>query len=131
MKRADALLKLRPEIHQSKTDGLMSPEEFFQNDTLRPILKLQNELLLGLFNAYIARHKGVFNDLTIGHKMNYIDGALQKDIALKNVLKGVVIGQMTLDELEVYGLDSGAYNRRIIGMIKERLKSQIQLLGQG
>ena len=63
--------------------------------------------------------------------MNYIDGALQKDIALKNVLKGVVIGQMTLDELEVYGLDSRAYNRRIIGMIKERLKSQIQLLGQG
>jgi hypothetical protein len=32
-----------------------TPEEVFQNQTLRPVLKLQNELYLSLFTNYATR----------------------------------------------------------------------------
>jgi hypothetical protein len=37
-----------------------SAEEFFQNETLRPVLKLQNDILLGVFSNYIAKSKTDF-----------------------------------------------------------------------
>ena len=40
-----------------------SAEERFQNQTLRPILKLQNELLLEVFINYAKIQKGVFFEL--------------------------------------------------------------------
>ena len=36
-------------------------EEIFQNKTLRPILKLQNELILLAFESYLDQNKILFN----------------------------------------------------------------------
>lgn len=130
MDRDESILSMRPEIVQTQTGGSISAEELFQNRTLRPILKAQNDLLLALFDAYVVAHKGVFNRLAQERKGAYIDAAVQKDVAFRNTLKGIVIGQMTSKEFKHYGENSASYNKRISSMIKERFKSQIQLLGQ-
>ena len=41
-----------------------SIEEIFQNKTLRPILKLQNDLLVQVFINYSLKQKNVFFTLT-------------------------------------------------------------------
>ena len=73
------LIALRPELPQVSIHDQMSDQEFFQNKTLRPILKLQNDLLLALFRHYIEKHKGVFYEISPQRKMDYIESAIHKD----------------------------------------------------
>ena len=47
--RPNDLLRIRPEIKKTMEFASMSAEERFQNETLRPILKLQNPLFLAVF----------------------------------------------------------------------------------
>jgi len=129
--RDDHLVKMRPDLGQVRTNDQMSSQEFFQNNTLRPILKLQNDLIVALFRHYVEKHKGVFYELSPERKMDYIESAIHKDMKFRNILKGLVLGQFTLEEYRVYSADSSAINKRILSMIKERLKSQVQVLSQG
>lgn len=107
----------------------MSPDEFFQNATLRPIIKLQNELLIAAFRNYITKHKGGFYELSLEKKMDFIENAIQKDIKFRNALKGMVIGQFTVEEYENYIKNSSALNKRMMNMVIERLKDQVLLFG--
>ncbi|MFQ3326951.1 MAG: hypothetical protein ACI8YC_001591, partial [Salibacteraceae bacterium] len=63
--RPNDLLRIRPEIKKTKQFDSMSTEERFQNETLRPILKLQNPLLIAVFQCYIEMRKGVFFGLSV------------------------------------------------------------------
>ena len=129
--RDDHLVNMRPDLGQARMHDQMSSQEFFQNNTLRPILKLQNNLILALFRHYVEKHKGVFYELSPERKMDYIESAIHKDMKFRNILKGLVLGQFTLEEYRAYSADSSAINKRILSMIKERLKSQVQVLSQG
>ncbi len=60
--------------------------------------------------------------------MEYIERAIQKDIKFRNSLKGMVIGQFTIEEYQEYIKNSSALNKRMMNMVIERLKDQIQLL---
>jgi hypothetical protein len=93
---------------------------------MRPILKLQNELYLSLFTNYAIRQNGDFNSLSTAKKSNFIEQSLQKDNVLKSIFIGITIGMFTLQELEVYNFDSKVFNKRIVAMLTERLKSQIK-----
>jgi len=123
-----SLLALRPELPNIQLGNSMSTDEAFQNKTLRPIIKLQNDLLIAIFKNYIVKHKNVFNDLTVDRRIAYIDNAIHKDIKFRNALKGIIIGQFTISEYETYIKNSSALNKRMMNIVKERLKSNIQLL---
>ena len=122
------LLKIRPEIPNAKVTLLMSEEECFQNKTIRPIAKLQNNLLVEVFKHYIKKHKNVFYNLSIEKRMHYIENAIQKNMKFRNSLKGIMIGQFTIEEHRKYISNSSAINKRMMGIVKERLKQNIQLL---
>ncbi|MCP9200346.1 glyoxalase [Gramella sp. GC03-9] len=122
------LLELRPEIPSARINENMSADERFQNETLRPVAKLQDELLVAVFRNYISKHKNAFYDLNIEKRLNYIENAIQKDIKFRNSLKGIIIGQFTLLEYETYIQNSSALNKRMMNIVKERLQSNIQLL---
>lgn len=126
--RDTSLLKIRPEIPNAKTTPLMSEEEYFQNKTIRPIAKLQNELLVEVFKHYIQKHKNVFYDLSVEKRIDYIENAIHKDTKFRNSLKGIMIGQFTIDEHRKYVANSSALNKRMMSIVKERLKQNIQLL---
>jgi hypothetical protein len=61
-------------------------------------------------------------------KMTIIENALQKDIKLKNILKGMIIGLFTTDEYTLYLKNSSSLNKRMMSMLAERLKSQVKSL---
>lgn len=103
-----------------------TPQEVFQNQTLRPVLKLQNDLYGSLFTSYAMRQNADFNVLSAAKKNSFIEQSLQKDSVLKNIFIGMTIGMFTLQELEVYHSDSKVFNKRIITMLIERLKSQVR-----
>lgn len=124
------LLSIRPEIPQETVYDSMSADERFQNVTLRPIIKLQNYLLLEAFRNYANKHKGVFYTLLLEKRFQYIENAVQKDIKFRNSLKGMVIGQFTVDEYLIYIENSSALNKRMMNLVVERLKDQVQLLEQ-
>ncbi|GAA4323003.1 hypothetical protein GCM10023115_51440 [Pontixanthobacter gangjinensis] len=122
------LKELRPEIPSARITNNMSQDERFQNETLRPIVKLQNDLLLAVFRNYIKKHKNKFYELKLEKRMEYVENAIQRDIKFRNSLKGMVIGQFTLEEYERYIQNSSALNKRMMNIVRERLQSNIQLL---
>ena len=99
------------------------PEEKFQNQTLRPILKWQNELLLEVFRNYASKQKGVFFSLSPEKKEAYIENVIQKDIKFRNTIKGIVIGLFSLEEFQDYIKNSSNLNKRMMNLVIERLKS--------
>jgi hypothetical protein len=105
-----------------------SEEEVFQNTTLRPILKLQNDLIVLVFQNYVNQIKLPFNGFTVEKKMSSIATIISKDIQLQNTLKGIVIGLFTTEEYHYYSKTISNSNKRIKAMLIERLQSQLQLL---
>jgi len=125
--RDQQLLAARPIIESIIINDTMSSEERFQNETLRPVIKLQNDLFIEVFRNYIAKHKNVFYQLTLEKRLNYIENAIHKDIKFRNSLKGMVIGQFTVDEYLTYIKNSSSLNKRMMNIVKQRLQSNIQL----
>ena len=125
--RPNDLLRIRPQIKKTQQFATTSADERFQNETIRPILKLQNPLLLAIFHNYIEKRKGVFYDLGVEKKLAYIENSLIKDQKFRNSVKGVIIGQFTLDEYQQYSLNSSSLNKRMMNMVIERLKDQVQM----
>ena len=81
-----------------------------------------------VFKHYIKKHKNVFYNLSIEKRMHYIENAIHKNMKFRNSLKGIMIGQFTIEEHRKYISNSSAINKRMMGIVKERLKQNIQLL---
>ncbi|MFD1162185.1 glyoxalase [Hwangdonia seohaensis] len=121
------LKSIRPEISSATINDNMSADERFQNLVLRPVIKLQNELLIEVFKNYVVKHKSVFYDLSLQKRMDYIENAIQKDMKFRNSVKGMIIGLFTVEEYLIYIENSSALNKRMMHIVKERLLSNIQL----
>jgi hypothetical protein len=89
---------------------------------------LQNDLFLHVFINYAIKQKNVFFTLTPEKKMAYVENVIQRDIKFRNSLKGMVIAFFTLEEYAEYIQNSSNLNKRMMNMLVERLKSQIQLI---
>lgn len=125
--RDENLLNLRGEI-LGNVNEQSSSEEAFQNKTIRPILKLQNDLFVQVFINYAIKQKNVFFALSPEKKLAYIENVIQKDIKFRNSLKGMIIGLFTLDEYTEYIKNSSNLNKRMMNLLIERLKSNVQVL---
>ena len=95
--RPNDLIKIRPILNLKKSSQI-SDEESFQNDTLRPIIKLQSPLLIETYKNYIDKHKNVFYDLSNEKKLDYIENSLNKNQKFRNLLKGMITGLFTVEE---------------------------------
>jgi len=58
--RPNDLLRFRPGFKKPPSLKTLGLEERFQNETLRPILKLQNPLLIAVFATISKNEKGCF-----------------------------------------------------------------------
>jgi hypothetical protein len=125
--RSKDLLAIRPTIASAKIYESMSSEELFQNKTLRPIIKMQHTLFIAVFGNYIAKRKNVFYDLSLPKQLAYIENAVHKDMKFRNAIKGMIIGQFTVDEYSLYIQNSSALNKRMMNITKERLINSVQL----
>jgi hypothetical protein len=124
--RSEQLLAIRPTIPNARIHEHMSNEEFFQNKTLRPVIKLQNELILASFQNYIVKGKNTFYQLTLEKRIDFISNAIQKDMKFRNALKGMIMGQFTVEEYQLYIQNSSALNKRMMNMVIKRIQDQLQ-----
>nr|WP_294781326.1 glyoxalase [uncultured Flavobacterium sp.] len=104
-----------------------SADELFQNQTIRPILKLQNDLFIAVFVNYINKNKRDFYSYSVDKKLQTIENSIQKDIKFRNSLKGIIMGLFTIEEYDTYIQNSSNLNKRMMNLLIERLKSQVQL----
>ena len=126
--RTTNLKDIRPVIASAVVYETMSSDERFQNIALRPIIKMQNDLFIEVLKNYIAKHKNVFYDLALPKQIDYIENAIQKDMKFRNSIKGMIIGQFTVEEYLIYIQNSSALNKRMMHIVKERLINHVQLL---
>ncbi len=126
--RETNLLAIRPQILNARVSKNMSDDEQFQNKTMRPIIKLQGDLLIEVFKNYIKKRKNTFYELPLEKRMDFIENAIQKDMKFRNSLKGMIIGQFTVEEYLMYNKNSSALNKRMMNIVKERLQDNVQLL---
>jgi hypothetical protein len=131
MSSRDTYLKsLRPDILTKTIKTEMSTEEYFQNTVLRPIIKFQNDLLIAVFLQFCRKHKNVFFDLSIEKKVLYIESVIAKDSKLRTSFRDMIIGLFSVQEYSEYLINASALNKRMTGIVKERLISHVQLLSE-
>jgi hypothetical protein len=122
--RSEQLSSIRPNLELDSTQS--TPAEQFQNQTLRPILKFQHELLVAAFRAYIDKRHGVFFQLSAKDRLEWIKHSLQKDQSLRNTLTGMVIGHFSLEEWDSFQANEAEHSRRLIQMLIQRLQSAVE-----
>jgi hypothetical protein len=131
MSSRDSYLKsLRPDILTKTIKTEMSSEEYFQNTVLRPIIKFQNDLLIAVFIQFCTKYKNVFFDLSTEKKILYIESSITKDSKLRSSFRDLIIGLFSVEEYSEYLKNASALNKRMTGIIKERLISHVQLLSE-
>lgn len=126
--RESNLLAMRPQLLNARVSENMTNDEQFQNKTIRPIVKLQGDLLIEVFKNYIKKRKNTFYELSLEKRLAFIENAVQKDMKFRNSLKGMIIGQFTVEEYLTYTKNSSALNKRMMNIVKERLQDNVQLL---
>ncbi|CAM1353188.1 glyoxalase [Tenacibaculum halocynthiae] len=111
-------ISIRPVLNLSSS----IPIEDFQNRTVRPILKLQNELIVELFMFFCAKQKIEILNIKREKFNNTVNTITRKNITLRNQLLGLIIGQFTVKEFEFYKENDSEVNKRILTMIGQRIK---------
>ncbi|MCD8435514.1 glyoxalase [Tenacibaculum dicentrarchi] len=117
-------ISIRPVLNLSSE----IPVEDFQNKTIRPILKLQHELLLQFFIFFCKNQKVDIVHIEKEKFNKAVNSITKKNINLKNQFLGLIIGQFTVGEFEFYKDNNTDINKRILMMIGQRIKdSQLEI----
>jgi len=112
--------KIRP-VLKNLINSNTSDLERFQNQVIRPIIKMQNNFLVVFFEDYLKNRKIEFYILKYEDQENKINTILTKDINFKNILLGSIVGHFDDNEIKVYLKSTSELNKRIIQIIKQRL----------
>lgn len=110
-----------PNLIQSGTNSI----ESFQNTTLRPIIKMQHDLLIASFKNYLHKRKIDLSNSSQDQKLQRIERIFSKDINYKNISLGYIIGHFSLEEFEFYVKNSSEMNKRIVKIIQKRIQDSL------
>ncbi|MFK8162687.1 MAG: hypothetical protein AB8H12_09520 [Lewinella sp.] len=113
-------LSLRPQLHLAPA---AAPDEKFQNDTLRPIMKLQHDLILAVFEHFLTKRKVKLDQLPVDQRFGKIKEMVTRDHRLRDLLFGLALGQFTSAEMSYYLANDGNVHRRMTNLIVERMTS--------
>ena len=125
MNRSIVIKSLRSELPNVVNGAEISEIELFQNEVLRPILKFQNEVLTSLFISNLKKREVDFSKMNLNGRIAYVTNVIQKDLGLRNVLIGMVLGLMTVEEIGQYYQYETECRRRISKMVIDRLADQL------
>jgi hypothetical protein len=119
--RDKLLISIRPEVATQPAAGM----ERFQNQTLRPILKLQHPVLLTLFRDQCQKHPDAISLMDEPAKQSWIESTLMGNVPLRNEILGLVIGHFTQAETEAYLEQKAEARKRILKLAAQRILSAI------
>lgn len=121
--RDDQLVAMRPSVETA--DGAL-PVEAFQNDTLRPIIKMQHDVLLAAWHRYALEQKGKFYKLNRPEQEAYIRHAYQTNRAFRAFNLGLVCGVLTKVEWQTFGANEKEFSKRIYHLVAQRVSSTMK-----
>ena len=116
--------KVRPILKDLINEGT-SELEYFQNITLRPIIKMQHDLLILSLKNYLKKRKIVVLSLSDVQKTNTINSIINKDISFRNICLGFIIGHFSSEEYIYYVNHSSEIHKRIIRIIQKRYQDSL------
>ena len=123
MTRDESIITLRPDIPYIKKMNRMTDVETFQNDVIRPILKYQHDVIVRYTISKAIDRNSKFENLTAIEKERYLDKVTLRDSKIKQELNGMVLGLMTVEEMNNYLAKELEYKRRINTMTRDRIVS--------
>ena len=116
----EELVALRPIIETIRTTDV-SPIEQFQNESLRPIIKMQHDVLIGLVKSQPNFEEMLLRKGSSQQFQDKIRTFIVKQPSLKHLLIGMIVGMFTVEELAMYTKHATDFNKRISGMICQRI----------
>ncbi|MGY5351300.1 glyoxalase [Wenyingzhuangia sp. IMCC45533] len=116
---------LRPTIANAVVNDNMFTVEQFQNGVLRPVIKMQHNLIIALFCSYLKHSNFEISALDKDQKKEFLKNIISKNQHLRNQYVGLISGMFTDEEFEHYLTNSSEYGRRIIQMISQRLQDTL------
>jgi len=122
MSNTEARLALRPLLNLAPAEA---PEESFQNNTLRPIMKMQHELLVAAFRLSLQKRKVKLEQLPANQRFDKIKQLITRDARLRGLLLGIAVGQFTNQEMVYFVENESSINRRMTNLLVERLASAV------
>jgi hypothetical protein len=116
--------KERPILLDLVNAGTLDLERF-QNEIIRPIIKMQHQLLIASFQYYLQKRKIDFSILTDQKKRSRVTAIYKTDTTYKNMTLGFIIGHFSLNEFTFYNANLSEVNKRILQIITQRIKDSI------
>ncbi len=118
------MTKERPEIKGIVKDSTLEIEKF-QNETIRPIIKMQHDFLIGLFKLQLSKRKIDLTVIAKDEMLAKIKSIFEKDNNFKNLILGVVIGHFSKIEFETYKENPTEFHKRIIQITIQRIQDTL------
>lgn len=112
--------KTRPQLPSEISLKGDSDAEDFQNKVLRPIIKMQSDLLIAHLYAKLKTLKITLKELDPLKQKDIITQLFSKDQSFKHEIIGMIIGQFSFEEYECYSKISKETNRRITQIVSNR-----------
>jgi hypothetical protein len=116
----DALLALRPLVPTETTDADGTVGAFL-HATLRPVLKLQNGLLLAVVADFVRDHHIILRPTDQHHQLTEL---LSRNTKLRYTVVGLITGAFTTEEYAYYRQHRSELNRRLLEMALRRVLDQ-------
>jgi hypothetical protein len=116
MTRNETLINLRPEI-KFDTSKTSLDAETFQNQTLRPILKWQHDIIIQLLKNNFAE---LIMPINKKEQVVFMTKYLNKNLVLKQQLIGICIGLFTEDEMAFYLENQKTVNSRLSQLVLKK-----------
>ena len=113
--------KVRPKLPDALTEGELKEEELFQNMVLRPVIKMQHDLLIMRVKSHFRSKRILFNLMDNKKRTEAIIQAFQSDHNLKKEIQGMITGQLTVLEFQQYLKIERSLNKRIVQMVRNRM----------
>lgn len=111
-------LALRPDL---SLEPAAAAEEQFQNNTLRPIMKLQAPSLHAILRMFLTKRKVKIYEVPAAQKIAKVKELVTRDNRLRGLLFGIALGQFTEEEMAYYVAHESEVNRRMTNLLVERL----------
>jgi hypothetical protein len=115
-----ALLALRPLVPTETTDADGTVGTFL-HATLRPALKLQNDLLLAVVADFVRDHHITLRPTDQHHQLSELLG---RNTKLRYTVVGLITGVFTTTEYAFYRQHRSELNRRLLEMALRRVLDQ-------
>ena len=102
MNREESIALHRPKIPHISNQEKDSETLQFQNTVLRQVIKYQHNIIIACFRSYLNKRKLDLSALDEHKQMQVIREAFLKDNKLKVLFEGIIIGQLSVAEYEVF-----------------------------